>query len=139
MIALTLFVAVIEGSPGPAKVNCRTTPLYGTARVILSGPYRKWKIASAAIFRRQAQGRSFAPGPLIATISAYWPRTHRQGPATGLALGDVDAVAKAVLDALQEAGVLLDDAQVVEARLRKAVDSSRPRIEVAISRVEVTS
>lgn len=132
---LMTYHVTIPGSPGPAKINSRMTPVKrgGRAKLVNSKPYRKWKRSAVLVMRAEARGRSFGPGPLRVEVLAFWPRQNRTGPAAGLALGDVDAVAKAVLDALQVAGVIHDDAQVVALGLSKAV-SMKPCIKVVVRR-----
>lgn len=84
-------------------------------------------------------------GPVRLTLDAYWPKQNRTGPATGLALGDVDAPIKAICDALQgghknrgkPVGVILDDAQIAEVHARKCVDRVRPRIVLRLDRAEL--
>lgn len=49
--------------------------------------------------------------------------------------GDIDNYAKGVLDALQGAAILRNDTQVMELHMRKLVDKSRPRYELAIERL----
>lgn len=130
---LVTFSCAVPGNPGAAKVNTRTTPIVvgGRSRMISSSNYRAWKRRAALVAQGAAKGQGFGPlARVLVHIDAYWPRQHRRGAATGLALGDVDAVGKAVLDAMQAAGVLDDDAQVIDLRLRKYVDATKPRIEI---------
>lgn len=138
-----VYRVIIPGSPGPAKVNTRTTALAGkgkAARVVLSSDYRQWRGLAVALMRDAAvrfgwpATKSIRTGSLAVTVDAFWPRKHAKGEAEGLALGDVDAVAKACLDALEHAGVIGDDAQVVELVCRKAHDKSNPRIEIEVRR-----
>lgn len=58
-------------------------------------------------------------------VVAHWPHDK----------GDHDAVAKAVSDALQAAGVYENDSQVREGRYRRVWGSSEPRIEVMVEDV----
>jgi len=136
---LTELTVTIPGNPGDAAVNgwkqpTKPRPGATSVRMVKSKRYRTWTTAAARVCRAEAHGRSFSPGPLEATIVAHWPRQHRQGPASGLPFGDVDAVAKATLDALEAAGVLGDDAQVVELRLVKRYDAEWPRIVIEVRR-----
>lgn len=55
-------------------------------------------------------------------VRSTWPRTRHLD--VDVPLGDVDAPVSAVLDALQEAGILDDDARVLELRAVKAGCSS---------------
>ena len=65
-------------------------------------------------------------------ITTYWSRMRHEGPAAGLPTGDVDATCKAVLDVLESAGVVPDDAVLRRVVLVNAYDKKRPRIEVRI-------
>jgi len=64
-------------------------------------------------------GRAPVAGRVRVELELLFARLHRTGPARGLAVGDVDGPIKAVLDALEEAGVMADDGQVVEVSARK--------------------
>lgn len=69
-------------------------------------------------------------------VTAYWPRC-RHLPDTGeLAFGDVDAPLKAVLDAMETAGLYDDDCRAVELLARKRYDKDNPRIEVSVFRLD---
>lgn len=127
-----MIAVVVHGPPGPAKVNTRAAPTIRRGRPSMrpENAYERWR-AKAIAAVRAAIPLPAEPlaGPLQAEIRAYWPRTHRQGPAEGLAVGDVDAVIKAVLDAIQHSGAVADDAQFVLVEARKFSDSKFPRIE----------
>jgi Holliday junction resolvase RusA-like endonuclease len=141
------FRVVIPGNPGAAKVNTRTTSIVvpsktarsGRARVVLSKGYRDWRTLATGLMRRALPSMVAPPwreGPLAVTVSAYWPTCNRTGAAADIARGDVDAVAKACLDALEHAGVLTDDAQVVSLTCAKAYDRRDPRIEIEVRRAQ---
>jgi Holliday junction resolvase RusA-like endonuclease len=134
--SLATFWASVPGNPGDAKVNGWKTPIKvgKTTRMIEGKRYRVWKDRASLAFRARAQGRKFDRGPLRASVIAYWPRMTKQGAASGLAFGDVDAVAKAVLDALEAAGVVETDAQIVDVYLSKSYSADEPRIEVEVMR-----
>jgi Holliday junction resolvase RusA-like endonuclease len=136
-VAGDIFEATVDGSPGPAKVNHRFMPVRRGSRAMLvkSPEYRRWQQDAVRVFG-EVDGQSFPLGPVCVEIDAYWPRCNRKGPAANLCLGDVDAVAKAVLDALDAAEVIGDDAQVVEALLRKHYDKDHPRIVVKVTGAE---
>lgn len=135
---MTEFHCTILGNPGDASVNKWKDPVVrrGKNGRVHAGAtegkrYRAWKERASIKFRR-VRGNGFGDGPLQVAIVAYWPRKHRKGPAEELPLGDVDAVAKAVLDALEDAGVIANDAQVVRLGLAKAYSKKSPRIEVKV-------
>lgn len=70
--------------------------------------------------RAQYRGEPYT-GPLAVRIDLYWPdrRTH-----------DVDNI-KGFLDALT--GILwVDDSQIIDLRVTKAVDRDRPRVELEL-------
>lgn len=71
-------------------------------------------------------------GPVMVDLVTYYDRLHREGPAEGLPFGDVDATVKGVLDALEKAGTIQDDAQVMAATLLKSYDKNNPRVEVVV-------
>lgn len=96
---------------------------------------REYKAARAALEEELRQARGGEPpveGPVEVQVATYWPRRHRQGPANGLALGDVDASLKGILDALEGADVLGDDAQVVRLLAAKELASGLPGILVRV-------
>jgi Holliday junction resolvase RusA-like endonuclease len=156
-----VYRVTIPGNPGPAAVNARSTPcdVGGRFSVQLSKLYRQWRALAIACMQRAAApyGASLLElrhGPLAVEVRAYWPRQHQKGPAEGQALGDVDAVIKACLDAMRKpepakppkpgkkrgtparpgAWIFTDDSQADDARLRKFVDADNPRIEIEVRR-----
>ena len=80
-------------------------------------------------------GWSMPDGPVTVTITSWWPRVHRTGPAAGMPIGDVDAPVKAVLDALARGGALKDDSQVaiVVASKMIAFPGEAARIDVTVN------
>jgi Holliday junction resolvase RusA-like endonuclease len=147
-----VYRVTIPGNPGECRVNARATPIVRKgskhATVVLTDGYKDWRGLAIACMRRAAATHP-NPGALLdlhagaveVRVSAYWPRKHGKGGAEGLALGDVDAVVKACLDALRiskpkkpGAGIITDDSQVSSALLRKAYDKSNPRIEIEVRR-----
>lgn len=139
--ALERFACTVPGNPGDAAVNGWKRPVIRRGKGGKPKPsatqctaFKRWKARAALAFRAAARGRQFSEGPLTATVRAYWPRIARQGAAKGLAFGDVDAVAKAALDALEAAGVVEDDAQIVEVHLSKSYCAVEPRIEIEVVR-----
>ena len=66
-------------------------------------------------------------GRLYVTITAYQPDNRRR---------DLDNLPKAILDALQHAGVYEDDSQIDELRIGRGLDKESPRVEVAIEETE---
>lgn len=129
---------VWEGDPFLLAANRRLVAVRqgAHAKAVQRATYRKAAEAMVGTFRSQWGGRLAIRGAARVTIVTYWAR--KRGPkrvAPGLGIGDVDATAKSVLDALQKAGVLLDDGQAFELVARKAHDPARPRIEVDVEGV----
>ena len=62
-------------------------------------------------------------GEVRVRIEAYWPGS----------LGDVDAPIKGVLDALQQAGVVLDDKQICHVSCERLRDDADPRLVVHVA------
>lgn len=67
-------------------------------------------------------------------MHCVWPRVHRSGSSSGLALGDVDAPVKSVLDALTRGRAVWDDSLVtrVESVKRHALPDEQPKIIVTV-------
>jgi Holliday junction resolvase RusA-like endonuclease len=125
---------VWHGDPGRVKANSRMAAVTTRKgpRLVRRRDSRSAQDEVSIVLRSQHQGQPLE-GPVAIELAVFWPRKHRQGPAKGLALGDVDAPAKAVLDALESAGILADDAQVDHLAITKAVDRDDPRIEIRLS------
>jgi Holliday junction resolvase RusA-like endonuclease len=102
--------------------------------------------AAVTMLREQRQGEPFA-GPVAVEIVAYWPlpkarpawcmreRWKDRVATLGIPYAtkpDADNVAKMVLDALVDAGILVDDAIVVELNVLKRAIPEAARIEVWI-------
>jgi len=110
-------------------INRRAVLRRRGAKVVIgtSADYQAAKRFLAARWREQTRARF--TGPVAVSITLNWDRmAHRYG----LAAVDVDAHAKIILDSLEAARVLEDDAQVVELRLRKFVAKDSPGIEVEV-------
>lgn len=128
-----IHVAIVWGPPGPGRINGRFTISRG--RLIKSVDYRRWCARARWAIQRDIGEGVRLVGPVHVEIAVYWPRAHRDGPAVGLAFGDVDALAKATLDSLQAAGAIEDDAQVTRCVMTKhiAENKTRARVEIRIS------
>jgi len=129
------FEIMFEINPGDLAVNAAWEPARFGERAGIRKTKRhkdaRAKLAEAA--HLQNPGVQLE-GPLAVVIVSYWARQHRQGPAIGLPLGDVDAPVKGILDALGEAGLFGDDAQVVQMHVEKRL-SIVPRIYVAAQEI----
>ncbi len=122
----------ISGSPGDGGIN-------GAYRTGKNG--RRFKTSTSRRFAdraRIAAGNAHVvvgrPKVRVCSVAirSYWPRRRHLAGCTDLAMGDVDAPVKAVLDSLEAAGILEDDALVREVRASKYLDKDNPRIEVEV-------
>lgn len=103
--------------PYPPSVNAYWRAVGGM--VILSREGRAYK--KTAGWRALEQRVRPLAGPLCVSLWAYRPRR----------VGDLDNVAKAILDALK--GVAwADDSQIVELHLYRGDDKARPRVEIEV-------
>lgn len=101
---------------GLAAINRRYVSV-GRGRMVLASDYRSFRDNLAEL----CGGRPPIKGPVCVTVAEAWARRHRNGPAAGLALGDIDSPIKCILDGLQLGGVFENDAQVVRLIVAKEV------------------
>lgn len=122
---------IIPVSPGTGRQNARYA---GGMR--LSKGYKGFlgSVKAAVI-------ASGIPLPLPITcvgvsVTAYWPRQHRQPPLVGIPFGDIDAPLKGLLDGLEKAGVYTDDSCIVALTVHKQYDAKQPRLEVELWEID---
>lgn len=104
-----------------------TNHLYGAGRGgsrFLKPEVRDAKEAIGWEARSQYQGKPLT-GPLTAEVRLYWPTRANH---------DVDNI-KALLDALSGV-VYVDDGQIQQLLIVKAVDKENPRVEMSVSDFE---
>lgn len=98
-------------------------PRMGRHGVYMPPKYVAWKQAAVAAVAAARMERHTGPVRLQLTVVVQRPLRPalREGAPREWHVGhpDVDNVAKGVMDVLQEAGVLVNDKQVVDARLRR--------------------
>ena len=87
-------------SPLPPTSNHRLTPARNRPGLVMSPPVRKWREQVLPDIQRQAQGQ-FIPGGYAVRTTVERPDRRRR---------DVENYIKHIGDALQEAGVIVDDA-----------------------------
>ena len=120
---------VVEGNPIPKARPVTKFRGGGRVRTFTPATTAAWESVVAFAANRAMQGREPLRGDVAVELHFY--RDSR-------ACCDFDNLAKAVLDAIQHSAdapfgiVILDDVQVVEAHIYKAVDPARPRVEVRV-------
>ena len=135
--ALTGLTACVEMHPGELGVNeayraraIRTRGGRWTAQFYSTKRFKRGKARISEVIEHVRDGHSFK-GPVVVSISCQWARSRVTGPCAGLAMGDVDGPVKGILDALEESGLIEDDGQVVEIKVRK-VPRSLGRIYIGV-------
>lgn len=121
-------------NPGDIKSNGSNEPHARGGRLGFhkTKRYNSGRCAVALAVRLAREGRSFSSGPVCVTITLYWPRKRRKGPAAGLPLGDVDGPETAILNAITASGAWGDDGQVTKKHAVNRYDRTNPRIEIRI-------
>jgi Holliday junction resolvase RusA-like endonuclease len=145
MTRTDVLVVEIDCNPGELAINAarKAVILPGRdgkprARLVEVGSVRKAKERAAAVVWKAAVAspnlaRLISTATLLEVeIDAYWPRRRALSGTESLALGDVDAPIKLVIDLLEESHLIDDDARVVEVRARKFMDRERPRIVIRV-------
>jgi Holliday junction resolvase RusA-like endonuclease len=137
----------IPGNPGAATINkarragvVKRGKHKGKPTTYSAKDAKTWR-GTATLIVRAAWSRRPAgtPAPCEVEVTTHWPRLRRKGPAKGQPMGDVDATCKAVLDVLEAAGVVPDDAVLRRVVLINAYDPKRPRIEVRLGNATVAA
>ena len=145
---MTEFTAIIHQAP-LGKGRPRATVQGGKARVYTPTATANWEHFAADELRFYMAGKPAMAGPLGCEIVAVFPRTaallaknkigykyptwrlpHTVKP-------DADNIAKSVLDAVEKAGIILDDKQIALLTVGKhwAMISEQPCVEVRIWRL----
>lgn len=111
--------------------------------------HRAWMAAAVTMLREQRQGEPIAE-PVDISIMAYWPIAKKR-PAwcprnrwslrhekLGIPYAtkpDIDNVGKIVIDALVEAGILVDDRLVVDLNMSKRAVEGVGRVDIWVTPV----
>ncbi len=129
-------------SPGDLRVNNAwraTGDRHGRKmRMYKTAEYRQAQAKVCDAARKAADGWTLE-GPIHVHLTVFCPRLHRTGAPEGLPMLDVDACTKGVLDALETARVLEDDAQVMLLTSSKVYQPAAPGIYVYASELDETS
>ena len=124
---MTVYRFVIEGPPVVLKNRKQIVSIGGKPRLISSSKARRWIDDAVMQLRTQWAGRSPIAAMVNARITSYLP-TRRKTDASNLY--------QAPEDALQAAGVLLDDWQIESHDgSRRSYDKERPRVEIELTEV----
>lgn len=111
--------AWIPGTP-VAKGRPKLSTQGGFARAYTPKKTREWEAYAAEVLREAWGDEKPINAACRAVVVAAWPtKDKRKWNTCKTTRPDVDNVAKAVLDAAQAAGVLVDDARVVSLRVSK--------------------
>jgi crossover junction endodeoxyribonuclease RusA len=114
--------------PLPPSINSyhrSVTLRSGVSKVLVSKHGRKWKKAALLAAQLQWRGKPLE-GDVRVSIIAYFRDRRR----------DTDNILKPALDLLQAAGVMVNDRQVCEIHLYRAIDKGNPRLEVDVEAIE---
>jgi crossover junction endodeoxyribonuclease RusA len=114
--------------PLPPSINSyhrSVTLRSGISKVLISKHGRKWKKAALLAVQLQWRGNPLE-GDVRVSIVAYFRDRRR----------DADNILKPCLDLLQAAGVMVNDRQVWEIHLYRAIDKGNPRLEVDVEAIE---
>jgi crossover junction endodeoxyribonuclease RusA len=113
-----IYTGIVLGAP----VACSRPRVTGR-RSYYPAAYDGWRRAAAVLLRAQHEGRDPIQGPVTVEVVAIHPRPRRcpaglrawwgPGRVVKATRPDIDNIVKAALDALDAAGVLADDGQVV--------------------------
>jgi Holliday junction resolvase RusA-like endonuclease len=128
---------VVAGNPPLKNWKHRLVVQGGKPRRYNSPQYSAFvrAVRSAAL---QARAPRIDSGLWGITIVAWWGRKrHLDGVQSELTVGfgDIDAPIESVLDALQRAGVLDNDARVIELISRNEYMRDDPRVEIVLRRL----
>lgn len=136
---MTLLHAVIHGEPVAKRREARKAG--GFARVVLAPKSAHWESMAAETLARAWGGKPPTESLVVLQIDAVAPRPKRlmrqkddAGRIWRGATPDASNAGKAAEDALVKAGVLRDDVQVVDLRVRSLYASKveGPRVEVRL-------
>lgn len=121
---------VIKGAPRTAKNHQRivTNKKTGKPFIISSAPAASWGPQAVNQLVAQKRGMCAIAGPLHVRALIYRDRNT----------GDLDNYQHAVGDALQKAGVILNDRNIESwDGTRKLIDRANPRVEITIEPMPV--
>jgi Holliday junction resolvase RusA-like endonuclease len=124
-------VIVVLGAPRTKKNSGEIwRPKGGGTRFVASAAYRRWEKAALPQLRRAWAGRIAITQPVNVRATFYREAN----------IGDAVGYYQALADALEKAGVLVNDRLIVSwDGTRIAKDNMRPRIELEIEPLDVTT
>jgi len=113
----------ILGRPISVNAARAAVKVRGKLRLITTAKARKWKEVATWELKSQRLNAPTITGPCEARIVLYLPTRA----------GDADNYVKLVLDAVQSAGIIENDRQVMSLTVSKEVDKMNPRVEITIA------
>lgn len=90
--------------------------------------YTRWRGAAAGELHKQWGARPQLTGEVTVRIDCHWPKRT-----VTFSRGDVDNMAKCVLDTLTHAGVWKDDRQVVRLTVTKKIEPGPAGVRIGLS------
>jgi Holliday junction resolvase RusA-like endonuclease len=130
-------ITIILPGPEDAAINkarrcgCRGRTPYSYP----TDEHERWRDAAKQAVAKAVELAGWEPptGPVSIDVMAYWRRKIAKGPMSGAGIGDFDAPIKAVSDALQHGGAILDDKQITDGIIAKRRTDGESWISVTIT------
>jgi Holliday junction resolvase RusA-like endonuclease len=129
-----------KGSLQPRQRRCRCTPncpgYLGKAQLRDSEGSTRWRKLVAYVVGREMRDRASEfpwSGSLLVELAFSLKVEDAAGGETRAHVGDLDKLIRNVLDALQDAGLYLDDVQVVEIFSSKRAVSGNPGVWIKVA------
>lgn len=132
--------ALVFTVPGVAVPQGSKTAYRAAGRTVLveaNRALRPWRAAITTVAKHAAtqQGWQQTTDPVHVALQFHlpMPKSSRYAWPTSKRTGDVDKLARAVLDACTDAGIWLDDSQVVELHASKVWATTTPHAVVEVT------
>lgn len=131
---MTVIAFTIDGIPKP-KGSLRHVGHGRMVEQVKGG--KEWRQHVATVARQHAPDLPLTgPVEVMLIVRLPRPKTVRRDLPTSQHAGDIDKHARAILDALTDAGIWADDSQVVELRaIKRYADMTVPGVNVHVREV----